>query len=792
MATSMIDWRSGNLPVDVTSFVGRRRELAEAKALLPTSRLLTLTGMGGVGKTRLAIRMAADVHRVFPDGAWLVELAGLQDASLLAQTVSAAFGVDDRMAGSSLTTLSGFLSKRQVLLVLDNCEHLLDACAVMTDALLRTCPGLRVLATSRQPLGIAGEQTLIVPPLSVPEADPGSGQEGLTQYGAVSLFLDRASAVRPGFTIDAGNQRAVAGICRRLDGIPLAIELAVGRLRSLSVDQLLERLDHRYALLTGGSRAAMPRQQTLQALIDWSFDLCSPAEQLLWARLSVFSEGFDLDSVEEVCCDGEIRAGDVLDLIAGLVEKSVVVADERGGRVRYQLSETLREYGRDRLTNADQTRLRRRHPDRYANLVIDAEAGWFGPRQVELFGRLRLEHANLRAALGFCLTEPGGARVGLGMATALRFYWFMSGRPAEGHHWLGRLLASELAPTPLRIKALCVDAYLATLLNDFPAVAARLDEALSIAQKLRDSPGIAYVTQVRGLSALFQGDPLGAVTHLEQALAEHRAVGDEAAMAYDGIQLAVSLELLGEHERAVAQFEQCLTTSQARGEHWIRALALWALGIAACRHGDYTRSTSAEQESIRLKLPLDDRLGIALSLDVLAWTAAASGKSERAARLLGAAQAIREALGASLAPFRHLAQMYSRYELSARQSLGEVAFDLAFKQGLELGFDNAVAYALGETRRPAARRQDVESLTTVAGSLTRREHEVAELIARGMSNKEIAGKLVISQRTAEAHVEHILTKLGFTSRVQVAAWATDNRGTTSDGRVPGGGPDPEA
>jgi predicted ATPase len=301
MATSTVDSRLGNLPVDVTSFVGRRRELAEAKALLSTSRLLTFTGMGGVGKTRLALRLAADLRRGFVGGVWLVELAGLLDAGLVGQTVSATLGVDDRTAGWSLTTLSSFLKKRQMLLVLDNCEHLLDACAVMADALLRACPELRILATSRQPLGIAGEQTLAVPPLSVPGADRRPSPEGLTQYGAVSLFVDRATAVRPGFTIDARNQLAVADICRRLDGIPLAIELAVGRLRSLSADQLLERLDDRYALLTGGSRAALPRQQTLRALIDWSFDLCAPAEQLLWARLSVFSDGFDLDAAEQVC-----------------------------------------------------------------------------------------------------------------------------------------------------------------------------------------------------------------------------------------------------------------------------------------------------------------------------------------------------------------------------------------------------------------------------------------------------------------------------------------------------------
>ena len=776
MATSMVDSRSGNLPVDVTSFVGRRRELAEAQALLSTSHLLTFTGMGGVGKTRLALRLAANVRRGFVDGVWLVELAGLQDAGLVGQTVSATLCIDDRSAGWSLATLSDFLKKRQMLLVLDNCEHLLDACAVMANALLRACPDLRILVTSRQPLGIAGEQTLAVPPLSVPGVDRGPAPEGLTQYGAVSLFVDRATAVRPGFTIDAGNQLVVAGICRRLDGIPLAIELAVGRLRSLSEEQLLERLDDRYALLTGGSRAALPRQQTLRALIDWSFDLCSRAEQLLWARLSVFSEGFDLDAAEQVCGDGEIPAGKVLDLMAGLVEKSVVVADKRGDQVRYQLSETLREYGRDRLSDSGQGHaMKRRHRDWYASLVTRAEAAWFGPHQVELFARLRLEHANLRAALGFCLSEPGDAPAGLSMASALRFYWVLSGRPNEGRHWLERLLAADQSPNPLRLKALCVDGYLATLLGDFSAARLRLEEADGLALRHAEASGIAQVNQVRGLSALFQSDPLGAVVHFEAALAEHRVLGDDSATAYDQIELALAFALLGHHERAMELFEECLSLSESRGEHWIRALALWALGIEACRQGDHARATSAEQQSIRLRLPLEDRWTIGLNLDVLAWAAAAGGDSDRAARLLGAAQAVRETLGTSPPPLGHLANLQARYEASARHTLGDAAFDRAFKQGIQLGFHEAVAYALGETYQPEVPKKSMERESAMVDSLTRREHEVADLLTRGLSNKEIASTLVISPRTAEAHVEHILTKLGFTSRAQVAAWVTEHR-----------------
>jgi predicted ATPase/DNA-binding CsgD family transcriptional regulator len=779
MATSTVS-RVGNLPVDVTSFVGRRRELADVKRLLPASRLVTLTGVGGVGKTRLALRAAAELHRGFAGGVWLVELAGVQDPALVSPTVAATLGVQDRAHGRSASALSDFLETRDLLLVLDNCEHLLDACAVLTNALLRACPGLRILATSRQPLGIAGEHILTVPPLSVPPTDRPPSSDSLAQYEAVTLFAERVGAVHPGFAIDADNQTAVARICQRLDGIPLAIELAAGRLRALSVDELVERLDDRYGLLTGGSRAALPRQQTLRALIDWSFELCSSSEKLLWAWLSVFADAFDLYAAEAVCGGGEISADAVLELVTGLVDKSIVAAEERDGRVRYQLSEMLREYGRDRLNEAGQTRaLRRRHRDWCQSLVTRADAGWFSQDQVDLFARLRREHANLRAALNFCLDEPGESEVGLAMASALRFYWLTSGRLHEGRHWLDRLLALEIEPSPARLRGLYVNGYLATVLNDFNAAALLLDEADALAHRLGDAAGAAYVTQIRGLATLFHGDPATAAVLFEEALAGHRALSDHAATTYDQIELAVAAALLGDDQRALGLLEECLEATESRGENWIRALALWGLGIQACRRGDHGRAAEAERESIRLRLPFNDRLDIGLNLDVLAWTAAADGDGERAARLFGAAQAAPRALGTPLAPLGHLSELHARYEAAARHTLGDAAFDRAFQLGLGLGFDQAVAYALGATGRSDA-ESSVAQRGATQGPLTRREREIAELITRGLSNKEIARTLVISQRTAEGHVEHILTKLGFTSRAQVAAWVAERR-------VPGAG-----
>jgi non-specific serine/threonine protein kinase len=772
MAASVIDRRVGNLPADVTSFVGRRRELADVKRLLSIARLVTLTGMGGVGKTRLALRLAADLHRGFADGVWLVELAGLQDAPLVPQTVAAALGVQDRAASRPLQTLSDFLADRQLLLVLDNCEHLVQACAVLADALLRSCPGVRIIATSRQPLGIAGEQVLAVPPLSVPGLTESRSPGGIAQYGAVSLFVARAAAVRPAFAIDSSNQSTVAQICRRLDGIPLAIELAVGRLRALSLDQLLGRLDDRYRLLTGGSRTALPRQQTLRALIDWSFELCSASEQLSWARLSVFAEGFDLAGAEWVCSGGDIAIDDVLDLLSALVDKSIVIAEERDGSVRYQLSETLREYGRDRLAELDQTTVRARHRDWCRDLIERAEAGWFGPNQVELFARLRLEHANLRAALSFCLTESGESDIGLAMAGALRFYWLMTGMLVEGRHWIDGLLAVPGNTGPVRLKALHVDAHLAIVLNDLPAARLLLDEAQTLASQLEDPSGSAYVTQVRGLASLFQGDPAGATVLLQRAGEEHRAIGDQAAAAYDQIQLALASVLLGDDRKAVGLIEDSLAATEGRRESWITSLALFALGVEACREGDHQRAASAERRSIRLRLPLYDRRNIGLNFEVLAWSAAAEGEGDRAARLFGAAQAVQQAVGTSLAALGHLARLHDHYEPVARRAIGDAAFERSRDRGLQLGFNEAVAYALGEPELPA---KAPGPKPAVVGSLTRRELQIAELIARGLSNKDIASTLVIAQRTAEGHVEHILYKLGFTSRTQVAAWVAERR-----------------
>ena len=415
----------GNLPAELTSFVGRRGEVAEVRRLLSRSRLITLTGVGGVGKTRLALRVATGLRRALRDGVWLVQLDQLRDEALVAQAVGGALGLQ-RRAGAPEAVLAEYVADRRLLLVLDNCEHLVDAVAKLADQLLRAAPGLRVLATSRESLNIAGETVLPVPPLAAPDPGQPLTVATLARFPAVALFAERAAQVAPGFSVTEANRAAVTGICRRLEGLPLAIELAAAQTRVLSPEQIQARLGDRLGLLTQGSRANPARQQTLRASIAWSYELCSEAERLLWARLSAFAGGFELDAAEGICADDRLTAEDVLELLAALADKSVLIAEHGGGVVRYRLSETLREFGQECLQRAgEDTALRRRHRDWYEQLARQADTGWPSRQTADLTARLFREHANVRAAQDFCQAEPGEAEAGLRIALHVWrfFYW---------------------------------------------------------------------------------------------------------------------------------------------------------------------------------------------------------------------------------------------------------------------------------------------------------------------------------------------------------------------------------
>ncbi|MFL6056565.1 MAG: ATP-binding protein [Actinoallomurus sp.] len=751
------------LPAEVRSFVGRRHEVAEVKRLLSTSRLITLTGVGGVGKTRLAARAGAAVRRAFPDGVWLVELAELDNPDLLVPEVCEALRICDASARPALQVLIDRLRDVQALLILDNCEHLLPECTLMVERLLRAAPRLRILATSRQPLGIASEQTLSVPALPVtgPEA-------GGTAGDAMRLFAERAEAVVPGFAVTEENRETVERICRRLDGLPLAIELAAVRMRALSVQQLLDRLDNRFRLLTSGSPAGLPRHQTLRASIDWSYSLCTEAERLLWARVSVFSCGLDLDAAEQVCAGDGIARDEVLDLLVGLVDKSVLIREEYPHTVRYRLLDTIRQYGRECLAvSGSEPLIQRRHRDYYRGLAAEARRRLFGPDQVGWLVRLRIEHPNLRAALEYSFSRPGQAAVGLEMATDLLYHWIASYYLTEGRGWLDRGLAAEKDPVARRADALWANAWLAIIQAEPDPALGMLEEAEGIADRLGLPSVHAYVALFRGMIAMSGGDSDSAIQCYEKAVAGHRETGDPGGLALGLVRLSLAYSFQGDSRSAIASGEEGLAVCDADGERWHKAYAMMALGVDLWRQGDLKRSAELEKQSLRFNRDLGDPLGMGVNLEVLAWIAAADERYPRAARLLGILRTTWQMIGAPLSGYGHLAGYHEECESRTRVAMGDRAFATACGEGSEMSIDRAIAYALGE-HRPSATGADTSSLT-------RRETEIAHLVAKGMSNKDIAAELVIAQRTAEGHVEHILNKLGFNSRAQIAAWVGQKR-----------------
>ena len=764
---------TGNLPTELTSFVGRRGELAEVKRLMAGSRLVTLTGIGGVGKTRLALRAAGGLRRAFRDGVWLVQLDQVRDQALVAQAVAAALDLQDRAGYSPAAALAEYLAVRQLLLVLDNCEHLVDAAAKLADLLLRAAAGLRVLATSRESLNIAGETVLAVPPLAVPEAGRRLSVAELARFPAAGLFAERAAQVVPGFALTEANMAAVAGICRRLEGLPLAIELAAARLPVLSPEQIDARLGDRLGLLTRGSRARPARQQTLRASVEWSYELCSEPERVLWARLSVFAGGCELDAAEGICADHRLAAADVLELLAALAGKSILIVAHGKGVARYRLPETLREYGQECLhESGEYTALRRRHRDWHEQLARRADTDWLSPQIADLTARLFREHANVQAAQDFCQAEPGEAEAGLRIAMHVwLFYYWIAGYVSEGRYRLGQALARADEPTAWRAQGLLLASFLAAVSGDRAAVQPLLEQGTSLAGQLDDPATRAFAAWVAGHVCLFAGDLPHAIAHCEDGLAVLPAAAVRGRQrAHLLICLANAAGLAGDEERAGACHRELAALTEAGSED-IRsaycAYPLWTLGAAAWRRGDLDRATGLEQQSLRLHR--NDRMGSAFCLEALAWIAASRHQYERAAALLGAATGLWQFMGTTLDGNQHVAGYHRDCERQARQALGEAAFQAAYRRGLELPAADAVAYALQQPAKKPPTKPPAPAVSEGA-PLTSRELQVARLVTRGRSNKEIAAELVISQRTAENHVEHILAKLGFTSRAQVAAW----------------------
>jgi non-specific serine/threonine protein kinase len=757
--------------VYLDSFVGRRREIAEVRRLLEGTRLLTLTGPGGAGKTRLAARVAAELAGSFADGVRFVELGEVREGSLVPAAVAAALGLRDLSTRGLTGLLADYLAPARLLLVLDNCEQVIDAAALLVHSLLRVAPGLKVLVTSRQPLRVEGEVTVPLPPLTVPPLGASGSAESLAQYESVNLFVERGAAVQPGFSVTSQNASAVAQLCRELEGIPLAIELAAVRLRALTVEQLVARLQDRFRLLSSGSRTAAPRQQTLEATMQWSFDLLSEPERILWRRLAVFVDGFELEAAENVCAGAGLPAVDVLDVLAGLVDRSIVLRQGQAGRPRYRMLETIRQYGRRRLVESgEEPELRKRHLDWFAALGEQAEPAWWGPDQAEWFDRLEAEHGNLRAAFEFCLDQPAQLGKGVVLATRLWLYWHARGRIGEGRRWLSVLLAAGRLRDLARSRALSVAAYLALVQGDAAAAFPWLEESLELARRAESSPAIGVTVGLQGWAHMLEGDLARAAELLDQAVALHHSEAVEPMSEGLGVYLRGLVALFQEDdELAAGLFQRGLAFCRARGERWLQASALLGLGILALRGGRQAEAVRWTRESVRLAQGLDDRWGLALAVEVLAWAAAAQGQAERAARLLGAAGALWSAVPASLPGIWSPA--HDRYADELRRRLGEARFQAAVGAGARLPRREVVELALEERAAPAPAPEPPGE----AVQLTPREREIANLVAAGLSNREIAARLVISVRTAETHVENILGKLGFDSRAQIAAWAASRR-----------------
>jgi len=757
-----------NLPAEVTSFVGRRQELREVKRLLTTTRLLTLTGSGGAGKTKLALRAAAEMARGFPDGACLVLLDSVRDPLLVTQAVFSALGVHDLSSGLSLSSLADYLAGQRLLLLLDNCEHLLDACATLASTLLAACPDLHVLATSRQALGVAGEVRMVVPPMSLPAEGEHTSVQALLGYDAVWLLSERAAAVVPGFTVDAANAAQVLDLCRKLDGIPLALELAAVRLASLSLDQLNRGLASELSILGTANRGAEARQQTLEATISWSYGLRDEQERLLWARLSVFAGGFEEDAATAVCADPRIPAGRITGLLGSLVDKSILKRQLTGlGPPRYWLLETMRQYGRERLREISELGMtQQRHLD-WIRALGEVIGAW-DSRQVASFNRMQREQDNLWAALDYCAGQPGGVVTASELAQLLLPYWVSRGPFGD----VRRVLVSLAQLTPensvARGRLFWVAAIMASSQNDYDACAELSEESLRIGTASRDVELVSWALIASHMPPFRAGDLTAAKEYLTSALSLARLMRLDQVELVAHNALATVLTAAGEVDRAIELGQHGIALSVERGEFWCRGYQLDFLARACWLGGDREKAEALAREAAVHKHAIDDRNGLTMVLETLASMAAERDGQERAAILLGSAQRVRDS--SSLTLIELYRQQHERSVSLIIGKIGRKGFDAAYARGRAMTVDEGVAFAVADkpAHKPAP---PVKSAPDTA--LTPRQLEIARLIADDLTNRQIADRLFLSERTVETHITNILNKLGLNSRIQLSRWIAE-------------------
>ncbi|MBF6451100.1 AAA family ATPase [Nocardia elegans] len=755
-------------PRSTTSFVGRRREKEEVRRLLQRSRLVTVLGPGGVGKTRLAEETALQTARAFQDSVCFVDLAPVRNPSAVAASAAAALAVSEHAPGAVIEDVVEALRDQQILLVIDNCEHLVESVGHFVTAVLSEAPQVRVLATSREPLRIGGEFTYLLPPLSLPAKGDRNQTRSLAESEAVALFIERGQAVIPEFQICPANSDSIAQLCIELDGIPLAIELAAVRLRSLSPLQLVHRLRHRFSLLAEGDRTARPRQQTLRAVVDWSFDLCSEAERGLWARLAVFPGSFDLEAAEAVCGYGDIPPEQVFDLLDSLVAKSLVIVDRSSEQLRYSQLITLREYGRELLdrSGAAET-IGRRHRDHYLERSEQSvqSKNWFSPTQSDLATSWRMDHHNLTAALEWSVAHhetTAAAR----LAVALRYHWLSDGVLHEARLRLDELLAQLRAPTRERGDVLWVTAWVALIQGDRDSARLRLSECSDIATELCDAVLHAHHDHVAALLALFCGNTTEAIDLYERAIGAYRSTGELPETLNALFQLAIAQIYAGRPEASLQSCADLIHYADTHHEQWNKAYALWVSSIANFHLGRTNAAVDAAKKALRIQLAFEDQICTALAIEVLAWTAEAVGDIRGSARLFGAAGFAWEGLGTSVAAFGPgITSDSLQSQERVRKSLGDKAFEALSAPPPGLTLSGTIHLALDD--ETVAEAAETESSTF---PLTPREVEVATLVAEGLRNRQIAAQLVISPRTVEGHVERILNKLELRSRAQLGTW----------------------
>ena len=816
--------RPGLLPIEPNSFIGRVAEAQRLTALLRSARLVTVVGPGGVGKSRLCLHIASAALSAgrFADGVVLVELSGVTDPVLLASKVAAGLGLPELEADLQQAAVLDHMRDRRMLLILDTCEHLVDACAAFSEAVLRAAPEVTVLATSRQPFDAPGEHAFPVAPLPI-EGD------------AVELFAQRAAAAAPGFAVTAANRADVVRLCRRLDGMPLAIELAAVRLRALPLAELADLLDSGFSVLTVTRRGGVARHQTLRTAIEWSHALCTPAEQTLWRRLSVFAGSFDLPAAEEVCADAVLPTGEVVHALIGLVDKSVVMRDSdvggggadgiggapgaQAGANRYRLLDTLREFGGERLAeSAEQARFLDRLTDRYLALATDFDEHLLTGDQAGRFWRLRAEHVNISTALAHALDDRDdvGGRVaadqverwrrGCWLAVRLRAYWQISGELGEGKRWLDRALRVFPGWSHERAWALGVRGRLATFQGDPGNAIADLSESIRLAGELGDELAAACGYLYLTLALAFAGQYSQALT-AGQIAAERLAARDHrAGLVFLQPQLAHLHQLAGDVDAALECCERGLAMlgddARPGQERLITGVLHLVSGFALFQRPDRDDDCAAAlRRAMRAMRDLGDEAAIAYCLEVLGWLAARGARADQAAWLLGAADALWLRTSGRLSNVAVMEQSHQRAAKQAREALGGLHYENAHGRGGAVDLATVVAWAADESGavpwpdRVVAPRDDTDPGAIAGGgdagsaaaradggdgrepgaaasvtSLTRREREIALLVASGLSNRDIATRLFISKRTVDAHVEHIFAKLEISSRVKLTMW----------------------